>query len=282
MNAQITAVSYCVPGEGALLPDLLAERPRVEGRFRECPPPVRPDAVPAGSWRRMSRLDRIVAQVATPLALGYRGTDQLAIVWGTVYGELGPTGRFLDKLFEDGVASPLAFQNSVYNAPVGHLTNALDLGGPSETMSAGGATGLLALQRGIDLLALDRAPAVLVVVGDVLCDGVRRSWDLLDVREDAGEAVAAVLLRRDGDGPTVEVELGPARGAPCFARGAALPDEPAAPEVPVGAHRPEVSLGLVPSMGLAVLAALAECNRSGTVSEQDGSTRLFARVEHRR
>ncbi|MBW2258309.1 MAG: beta-ketoacyl synthase chain length factor [Deltaproteobacteria bacterium] len=139
MSAHIAGTAYRVPGSGPLLDDLLASRPRSAGRFLACDEPIRPEVIGAGAWRRMSRLGRLVTQVSAPLLAGRVDLDTLAVVWGTVFGELGPTGRFLDRLFTEGVASPLAFQNSVYNAPVGHLSNALDLRGMSETLSAGGA-----------------------------------------------------------------------------------------------------------------------------------------------
>jgi len=278
MSAHIAGTAYRVPGSGPLLDDLLASRPRSAGRFLACDEPIRPEVIGAGAWRRMSRLGRLVTQVSAPLLTGRVDLDTLAVVWGTVFGELGPTGRFLDRLFTEGVASPLAFQNSVYNAPVGHLSNALDLRGMSETLSAGGATGLAALARGIDLIALGRASSVLVVAGDVLSPGVRRSWDLLGVEGPLGEAVAAVLLH-DGEGPEVcvETQVPDEAHGPLFARARALPIEEPLRKI-AGAIPPEDCLGLMPTMGLVAVAALVEAGQTGRVVEQDGMTSLVARV----
>jgi len=279
VKAHIAAAAYRVPGTGPLLGDLLASRPRGEARFLTCSDPVRPEPIAAGAWRRMSRLGRLVAEVATPLLAGRADLDTIAVVWGTVFGEMGPTGQFLDRLLAEGVASPLAFQNSVYNAPVGHLSNALDLRGVSETVSAGGTTGLAALARGIDLIALGRAPAVLVLAGDVLSTGVRRSWDLLGVEDPLGEAVAGVLLDQ-GEGMEVTIDATGSGPAPRFARTRALPLEDPLSAIP-GAIPPERCLGLMPTLGLVVVAALAEAGQAGTVVEQDGTTSLVARVVSR-
>lgn len=268
--------------------DLLAPGPPADPRWRRAPDPVRPAAVPAGSWRRMSRLARAMAAVATPLLVDRPDREQIPLVWGTALGELVPTGRFLRSMILDGPdrASPLAFQSSVYNAPPGLLSMALGLQGPAETVVGGGATGLLALARGLDLLVLGRAPAVLVVAGDDLNEVVEQSMDLLDDQGPVGEAVAAVLLGSEQpgqDGALISVidGLDPGPG-PVLARQLALPGE-IAPQPVAGALHLEDSLGRVPAGGLAAVVALARAItqgriEAGSVIDQDQGRALTARL----
>ncbi len=275
---RIAATNLWVAGgaEG-LLDDLLSGTPRPA----PAPNPTRPAQVAAGPWRRMSRLTRMVVATAAPLLEGRDDLDRLPVIWGTAMGELVPVARFLERLYREGpqACSPLAFQNSVTNAPVGHLSIGLGLRGASETLSAGGATGLTALMRGVDLLRLGRADAVLVVAGDDLNDHTQRAWTTLGRDDTLGEAMAAVLLAVDGAGPVLEIELGSSAipGSPVLARATHLPDEPPLRAVP-GAVAPETSLGVVPTASLACVAALAQAGRPGSVIDQDGPMFLTARV----
>ncbi len=232
----------------------------------------------------MSRLARAVAAVATPLLVDRPDRDHIPIVWGTALGELTPTGRFLRSMIVDGPgrASPLAFQSSVYNAPPGLLSMALGLQGPAETVVAGGATGLTALARGLDLLALARASAVLVVAGDDINDVVEQSMALLHDEAPVGEAVAAVLVEAgEGPGLPISVELGVAvHHDLVVARQAPLPGEDPLCPVP-GAVPAEAHLGRVPAGGLALVASLASAVREGRVEaaqvvDQDGGHALTA------
>ena len=256
-------------GAHGLAADLFAGRPRGEGQWWTAADPPRPAAIDAGTWRRMSRLARMVATVALPLVAGLEGSERLGIVWGTAVGELVPTSRFLERLFTEGpqAASPLAFQNSVYNAPVGHLSIALNLPGPSETLAAGGATGLAALWRGAGMLATGEVDAVLVLAGDDISPTLQTSYRLVGETLPVGEAVAAVLLRSD-QGRSLRILPGrqPTDGPP-LARAAPFPGESALVSIP-GAVAPERCLGLCPSLGLSLVAALAQAE-GGTVIDQD-------------
>ncbi len=276
--AHVAGARLCVPGGTQdLLADLLACAPRGQ-ELRRVDKPARVPAFPAGSWRRMSPLSRLVAAAAAPLLEGRDDLDTLPVIWGTALGELGPTERFLERLFTEGPerASPLAFQNSVYNAPVGHLSIGLGLKGPSETLSASACSGLAALARGLELIALG-APAVLVVAGDDITETSRKAFALHGAHPALGEAVAAVLLTAEGPGPRVELLDGvhPLGEAPLFARRAALPAESPLPELP-DAIAPERCLGLSFCVGLVALLALLE--RGGSVVGFDGRAALTARV----
>jgi hypothetical protein len=275
---RIAASSIRISGEqDGLLDDLLTGT----SRPAPAPAPGRPAAVAAGPWRRMSRLTRMVVATAAPLVRDRADLDHLPMIWGNTMGELVPVGRFLDRLYREGpkACSPMAFQNSVTNAPVGHLSIGMGLRGASETISAGGASGLAALMRGVDLLRLGRARAVLVVAGDDLNEHTTRAWAHLPDPPVLGEAMAAMILSVDGPGPVLELEQGlaPLPDAPVLARTTPLPGEPTLAAVP-GAVAPEASVGLVPAGGLAWVAALAQAGCVGSVVDQDGPMFLTARV----
>ncbi len=233
---------------------------------------AKPPAFPAGQWRRMSRLARLAATAVVTITAGRDDLDRMALVWGTSVGEIVPTAKFLTRLFEEGAAraTPMAFQNSVYNAPAGHISIALGMRGPSETVSAGGATGVAALQRGMDLVAAG-APSALVVVADDRNPTTGRAWELTGGGRPPGELCAAVLL---APGRGIQVRLGLA-GAPLFARAAALPNEGPLEPVP-GAIAPERALGLNPCLGLA--AVIAASAGGGTVLDCDGPSRFAVTV----
>ncbi len=249
-------------------------------RFAHAPEPTRPEGVPAGSWRRMSRLSRMALEISWDLVAARGGEDRMGLIWGTHFGELDPTTVLLDRMSERGLAaaSPMHFQNSVYNAPAGHLSISLGLKGHSETVAAGGATGLVALMRGLDLLELGVCPSVLVVAGDTLGPGLQRSWELLEAPGPVGESVTALLLERTGSGVPVQVLSGvPAvLPLPCHARQSALPLETPLTGIP-RPEAPEESHGLTPCLDLAMVAQLAE-GKGGSVVGQDHGMILTALV----
>jgi hypothetical protein len=230
----------------------------------------------------MSRLSRLALEISWGLVASRDDLVPMGLVWGTHFGELDPTTVLLDRMSERGLAaaSPMQFQNSVYNAPAGHLSMCLGLKGHSETVAAGGTTGLVALMRGLDLLELGVCPSVLVVAGDTLGPGLKRSWDLLDAPGPLGESVTALMLERTDTGVPVQVLSGlPAVvPLPCHARQRALPLEPSLAGIP-GAEAPEESHGLTPCLDLAMVARLAE-GAGGSVVAQDHGMILTALVGH--
>lgn len=168
-------------GEVALAPGMYA-----------APDPVRPQSVPTGAWRRMSRLARLAAVVTAPVVGDDRG---LPLFFGTSWGEFSSTATFLRTLFTKGPmgASPLAFQNSVHNAAPGHLSITFGLRGPSETICAGPATALATFQRALCSVALRKEPA-LVVIADDLGRDVQAGLTLAGGTAAFGEGAAAFLL----------------------------------------------------------------------------------------
>lgn len=233
--------------------------------------PVRPGAIAAGRWRRMSRLARLAAVAVQDLVDRNSEVDwsSLPLVHGSAMGEVVPSSRFLDRMFLEGPdrASPLAFQNSVYNATGAHLSLVFGLKGPAETISAGMATGLMALSRAMEWL--ESAPAVLVVVGDDLNPTTLNAYANTSVA--AGECVVAALIER---GVGVSVRDGVHGSGLC--RGVALPYERRF--VALEGIRPEASVGLCCTSGLlAVLCGLRAIDQddglaiTGWPSDLDGS-----------
>lgn len=275
----ITRCALQVPGDpspAAVRADLLTGRPRTGA---EPLSPPRPAKVPMGSWRRMSRLDRMAMQAAIPLVEDRPDLDRIAILWATSLGEVEPTTRFLDRAYQEGpeMASPLAFQNSVYNAPASHMGMSLGMHGPTETICAGAGSGAAALARARDLLATHQAPAVLVMGGDEISRKLSRALELADYAP-PGEAVAALLLEPEGPGPRLSVRHGihlPDEG-PLFARQLRFPEEGPIAALP-SAIAPEAVFGLTSGLGL--VSVVAATVGGGTIIDQDGPSAWTLRVE---
>ena len=277
MSVRVLRCALWLPHDHSVLSHIVTRqslgRP---GLGLRCEEPVRPEGFPAGTWRRMSRLARAVAQVCAEL-LQDQPRD-IPVVWGSAVGELGPTGRFLDKLLGPDRASPLNFQNSVYNAPIGHLSIALGLTGHTETLVAGAATGTAVLERG--LILARRHGRCLLVAGDDLTEGLEAAHLLNGTEAPLGECVAAVLLHTGDEGPEVQLSSGydPVPGRPVLRRQTRFPGEPELEDHP-GTFPPEQAMGLNLSNGLGVIAALALADRvGGSLVEQDLQRLQTARV----
>jgi hypothetical protein len=272
----------CLPSDldGASLRSRLLEGGSVVGD-QVVETPKRHSSIKAGSWRRMSRLSRMVVTSGMTVldARPDLDRDQLGLVWGAVVGEIVPTGSFLQRMFTEGpqFASPLAFQNSVYSAPASHLSIAMKLTGPSETLSAGGATAALALMRGIDMIADGVAPYVLVLCGEDLNPVTRKAYEYSGYTEPFGESAAALLLERSDVGATIDVQPGIdlSSPGPVFARAASLPTEPALEPLPA-TYAPESVLGLSFAMGLP--AVIAASYGGGKVVQRDQTLAYTVRV----
>lgn len=221
--------------------------------FAPTPDVPRPDAVPAGNWRRMSRVARIAAACAAPALARDLDRDGLALFFGTGIGEFSSTVGFLRTLYGKGPAgaSPLLFQNAVHNAAAGHLSIAFGLRGPSETLCAGPLTSARTLERALSWVALHGRPA-LVVAADDLGPDVQQGYVFAGATATMGEGGAALLLEPDGVG--VPVTWHDAPPAPDdWRRAGAYPCEaPGAPSDRAHDRR----LGLFPACDLVALASL--------------------------
>ncbi len=156
----------------------------------------RPAAVEAGAWRRFSRVARLAAAAAAPvLDPAELDRDELPMFFGTGLGEYSSSYGFLKSLFTRGpaMASPLLFQNSVHNAAAGHLSIALGLRGPSETLCAGALTTLRTFERALCWLEANSGFALVVLADDVNGESAD-GWRLGGMMGEPGEGGAAFLL----------------------------------------------------------------------------------------
>ncbi len=228
--------------------------------FHPAPEPVRPELVPAGTWRRMSRVARIAAACAAPLVEARADRADLALFWGTGIGEFSSTSGFLRTFFTKGQAgaSPLLFQNAVHNAPAGHLSIAFGLRGPSETICAGPLTALRTLERALAWVTLHERPA-LVLVADDLGPDVQQGYVFAGATAPMGEGGAALLLLPEGDGPVLRWEDAPPAPGDWHRRLAYPLEEPPVAFGP--AH--DTRLGLFPAVDLVAVAACVRGAASG-------------------
>ncbi|HNH49074.1 MAG TPA: beta-ketoacyl synthase chain length factor, partial [Myxococcota bacterium] len=229
---------------------------RAEGEICAVPDPVRPEGVPAGSWRRLSRLARLAAVVTA--AMGPPPDPDIALFWGTSCGEYSSTFQFLRSLHAKGPAgaSPLAFQNSVHNAPAGHLSILFGLRGHSETLCAGPDTALLLVERAMAWVALHRK-AALVIMGDEAGPEVQTGLRLAGVTGTLGEGAVALWLEPAGEGRRLRLVERPGAGA--WHRHRAWPGEPRF-SAPIGTKAPEGVFGMAP---ISDLFALLTCLEAG-------------------
>jgi hypothetical protein len=210
----------------------------------------------------MSRLARLAAVCAAPVLAPRPDREGIALFWGTGIGEFSSTSGFLRTLFTKGPAgaSPLLFQNAVHNAAVGHLSIALGLRGPAETICAGPLTALRTLERALVWVALRERPA-LVLVADDLGPEVQQGYVFADASPGMGEGAAALLLEPVGGGVPIEWRDEPPRSDD-WHRAGAYPLEPLPIATSIAHDR---RIGLFPACDLVAVAACARA-ASGAVS----------------
>jgi len=189
--------------------------------FFLAPDPVRPERFPAGNWRKMSRLARLFVTAAEPLV---DLAPEATLIAGVSGGEFASSVAFLESYYVRGAAlsSPLAFQNSVHNAPAAHLSIGLGLRGASETVLGGERTLWRTLERAMARVVVHGGP-VLVVVAEDLTAEVRDGLAVAGATGKWGDGAAAFLLAANSGIPLIWHD-GPApEGA--WARSQLWPDE---------------------------------------------------------
>src|SRR3989442_14478378 len=129
-------------------------------------------SLPEGVRARATRAERVTQLVLLAagralVAAGLEATDgaprpRLGVVLGTAFGCFLTNAAYQRRLLEGGsaAASPRLFAATVSNAAAGELAIAYRLGGPSVTLTAGGASGLVALGHAADLGRAGRAHAL--------------------------------------------------------------------------------------------------------------------------
>lgn len=150
------------------------------------------DPAPFLSRRDTRRMDRlgILAVCATRLALQDAGVtisdenrERIGVIFGTGVGPMESMEDFSRPLFEEGpgAANPAIFPNTVYNAAGGQVAIHVGTIGPASTVTAGHGAGASAVCYGYDLVAHDRASAIVCLAADTLTDTVIDAYRELGV-----------------------------------------------------------------------------------------------------
>lgn len=184
------------------------------------------DPTPFLSRRDTRRMDRlgIFAVCATRLALADAGLDltdenreRVGVIFGTGVGPMESMENFSRPLFEEGpsAANPAIFPNTVYNAAGGQVAIHVGAIGPASTVTAGHAAGASALCYGYDLVACDRADAIVCLAADTLTDTVIDAYRGLGVlRGVEGASAGGFALAEAGVALVLErLSVARARGA---------------------------------------------------------------------
>uniref|UniRef100_A0A451AZN8 3-oxoacyl-[acyl-carrier-protein] synthase II n=1 Tax=Candidatus Kentrum sp. UNK TaxID=2126344 RepID=A0A451AZN8_9GAMM len=108
-------------------------------------------------------------------------SESTAIVYGTANGPAIVTERSLDAIVTQGLdaVEPLAFQESVFNAPASLASIQFKIKGPILALPMMWTAGLYALKQGYDLLRRGTVKRVLVVAADELAGETLDALDRL-------------------------------------------------------------------------------------------------------
>jgi 3-oxoacyl-[acyl-carrier-protein] synthase II len=166
-----------VPMDGTIPPDsTLARTPAPEWSFSRPatafavadfdPHALLPGVKGLKSMSRTAQLACAAAALAladATLPSGDDAGDEIGIVGGTVYGNVGSVARFVHEVETEGprFVDAMLFPNTVLNSPAGFASIAFNLTGLNSTVNAGPATGLAALAYAVRLLKRGRAKVIL-------------------------------------------------------------------------------------------------------------------------
>jgi 3-oxoacyl-(acyl-carrier-protein) synthase len=162
--------------------------------------------LPAGVRERVGRVERLsaLALAAGVEALGDAGAaadvrrERAGVVLGTAFGCFLTNHEYQERFVTGGVgaASPRLFAATVSNAAAGELGIALGLGGPGITLTAGGASGTLAVGHGATLVGAGAADLLLAGGVDAVGPALRSFVGAggLAIGASLDEAAALVVL----------------------------------------------------------------------------------------
>jgi 3-oxoacyl-[acyl-carrier-protein] synthase II len=160
--------------------------------------------------RALDRSARLLA-VAAQMALSGAGLLQspdgegdptLGLVCGTAFGIVHSVTAFDWSGLQDGpnYVSPLGFPNTVINSPAGHTAIKHKLRGVNSTLSAGFASGLLAIHYAAEFLRFGRAKALLAGGVEELCEESALAFRKLQIASPTG-CPRPFAANRDGIAP---------------------------------------------------------------------------------
>jgi 3-oxoacyl-[acyl-carrier-protein] synthase II len=101
-------------------------------------------------------------------------SDDMGVVIGATYGYIDSLTAFYLESLKDGPAyvSPIAFANTVMNAPAGKISIKHKITGFCTTIATGETSGLDAIAYAYDFLKMKKCKAVLVGAGNILCEAL--------------------------------------------------------------------------------------------------------------
>lgn len=221
----------------------------------------RADLLPTRLRRRTSLLTRMAAEVVGQAIAG-AGVQlaDLAIVFGSVYGEIQATVELLAQMVDEpgALLSPTKFHNSVHNTATGYLSIATGSHVGSTAIGAGPSTLAYGLVEAATTLDVVEGPVLLVIGEESLPPPLAGASAYPPL-------AAALLLGAPGRSPgrprirllQIESEVGDREIRPLPAAPAGLADNPCAPV-----------LGLVES--------LTRGDRGACLVTAEGSLPVFA------
>jgi len=190
-----------------------------------------------GGMRRADRFSKMAVLAAHDAMDGseIENPERVGIIFATAFGPHNTTFRFQDDILDygDGGVSPTIFSNSVHNAAVSYISRALEIKGPTWTVTGFNQPFEQAVQLAQAWLDEGRCDQVLLGAGDecgtvmeYICSEKLPIASDGKVTENAfvpGEGMAFFLV--DGDGGGRQLEIPGKSYAPLFGNmltGAAL------------------------------------------------------------
>jgi 3-oxoacyl-(acyl-carrier-protein) synthase len=197
------------------------------------PPAVRARALRA---ERITGLALAAVQTALArarLAEGPAPRARMGIVLGTAFGCFLTNAAYQERFAAGGpaAASPRLFAATVSNAAAGELGIAYGLAGPGVTLTAGSASGLIALGHATEIIRAGQADAVVAGGVDALGDSLTRWLGHGLATGRPGAEAAALLVLESSEHAEAR---GVGRLGSVLGHGAGFEPDPAAPDAGTG------------------------------------------------
>jgi hypothetical protein len=160
------------------------------------------DFLPAMLRRRCTPLTRIVLRAAFD-ALADDDPAEVRTVFATRHGSINESIELLHKVVRQERLSPTRFSHTVHNAQAGLFCMAADNRKASSSLAARADTFACGWLEALSHLEREPDRCVLYVAGDVPLDPAFAGL----VRESAGAYGVALLLGRDGNGASFDLDL---------------------------------------------------------------------------
>lgn len=154
------------------------------------------------AFRKATEAMRLAYYVCNEVLNGVDDRENLFMIVGSAYGEIGMTKDFLFDLYKSQLARPTPFQNSLHNAILGFLSIQLKVKGPGISLSHGAQTPRDLLEVAQTFLATGEANRCLVCYVDSYMDEFRRQAHFVPDEPTIPEGASALLLSRQVPAPS--------------------------------------------------------------------------------